>query len=209
MKALFVAATCVLLVGATLDARAYPVNPYTVTIEEVGLNVVATGTGEFDVAGLGYVGTTAECDCINGPAPYPYIDIGTPAKPGEYFVSFPANGPSSFGTDYYINATSGSGDPAGVGVGNFSGTIDWLLLPPAYQSGTVLSGNASFDNATIASLGLIPGTYVWSWGSEADQTFNLDILAPTPIPATLPLFAGGLGILGLFGAWKRRRAAAA
>jgi hypothetical protein len=31
--------------------------------------------------------------------------------------------------------------------------------------------------------------------------------APTPLPAALPLFAGGLGILGVAGSWRRRRAA--
>ena len=33
--------------------------------------------------------------------------------------------------------------------------------------------------------------------------------SPTPLPATLPLFAGGLGMIGLLGARKRRKARAA
>ena len=33
-------------------------------------------------------------------------------------------------------------------------------------------------------------------------------LTPTPLPAALPLFAGGLGALGLLG-WRRKRKAAA
>jgi hypothetical protein len=170
----------------------------------VGPNVVATGSGEFDIAGLAYVGTTAETDGLNGPAPYPYIFVGTVAAPGEYFVSFPADGPSSFGTVSYIDTSLGSGDPAGVGVGNFSGTVDWLMVPASYQSGIVLNGNATFTHETIAGLGLIPGVYVWRWGTNADQTFSLNIPAPTPLPAALPLFATGLGALGLFG-WRRKR----
>jgi len=38
---------------------------------------------------------------------------------------------------------------------------------------------------------------------------NVDVeLAATPLPATLPLFASGLGALGLLG-WRRKRKAAA
>jgi len=32
---------------------------------------------------------------------------------------------------------------------------------------------------------------------------------PAPLPAALPLFAGGLGVLGFVGSWRRRRAAKA
>jgi hypothetical protein len=35
--------------------------------------------------------------------------------------------------------------------------------------------------------------------------FSLTEVAATPLPAALPLFAGGLGIFGLFGARKRRK----
>jgi hypothetical protein len=35
-----------LLVGATAAGHAYTVDPYVVTIEQVGSNVVATGSGE-------------------------------------------------------------------------------------------------------------------------------------------------------------------
>jgi len=37
---------------------------------------------------------------------------------------------------------------------------------------------------------------------------DITITAETPLPAALPLFAGGLGALGLFG-WRRKRKAAA
>jgi hypothetical protein len=48
----------------------------------------------------------------------------------------------------------------------------------------------------------LPGTYVWTWGTGADQSFTLEI--GTPLPAALPLFATGLGGLGLLG-WRRKR----
>jgi hypothetical protein len=61
-------------------------------------------------------------------------------------------------------------------------------------------------NATFASLGLTPGTYIWTWGSGADQSFTLEIIGQTPLPAALPLFASGLAGLGLLG-WHRKRKA--
>ncbi len=208
MRTIFaVASACLLLCGATVGASANTIDPYVVTFAQVGPNVVATGSGEFDIAGLAVVGPTRNDDGLNGPAPFPYIFVGTPAAPGEYFVSFPADGPSSFGTVSFIDTSLGSGDPAGVGTGRPS-SVDWLMVPGSYQSGTVLNGNATFTHDTIASLGLIPGVYVWRWGTDADQTFSLDIVTPTPLPAALPLFATGLGALGLLG-WRRKRKAAA
>jgi hypothetical protein len=43
-------------------------------------------------------------------------------------------------------------------------------------------------------------------GSDNDS-FNATLVA-TPLPAALPLFAGGLGVMGLFG-WRRKRKVAA
>ena len=82
-----------------------------------------------------------------------------------------------------------------------------LLLPSLYVSDTPLSDTATYDTATFASLGVTPGTYVWTWGSGADQSFTLEI-GTTPLPAALPLFATGLGALGLLG-WRRKRKAQA
>lgn len=41
------------------------------------------------------------------------------------------------------------------------------------------------------------------------QLTSIEALSAVPLPATLPLFAGGLGLLGLFGWWRRRRASEA
>jgi hypothetical protein len=67
---------------------------------------------------------------------------------------------------------------------------------------TTFSDSSTYDNATLASLGLMPGTYTYSW-STPDDSFVVNI-GTTPLPAALPLFAGGLGALGVFG-WRSRR----
>jgi len=49
----------------------------------------------------------------------------------------------------------------------------------------------------------IPGTL-----TVTDASSPEDPLSPVPLPATLPLFASGLGALGLLG-WRRKKKAAA
>jgi len=51
-----------------------------------------------------------------------------------------------------------------------------LGVPHGYVSGTILSDSMTFNNATFASLGLTPGTYVWTWGTGLEnQNFTLVI----------------------------------
>jgi len=91
----------------------------------------------------------------------------------------------------------------------FSSVLDFLVVPTGYISDAALGTSTStYSNATLTSLGVTPGIYVWTWGPGANQSFTLDIINPIPIPAALPLFATGLGVLGLLG-WRRKKKAQA
>src|SRR6266576_2878742 len=71
------------------------------------------------------------------------------------------------------------------------------LEQSGYVSGTALSDSATYNNATFASLGVTPGTYVWTWGAGANQNFTLQI-GPAGVPdggSTVSLL--GFGLLGL------------
>jgi hypothetical protein len=65
----------------------------------------------------------------------------------------------------------------------------------------LLSDSMTFNNATFASLGVTPGTYVWTWGTGADQNFTLQIgSVGVPVPgsgSTVSLL--GCALLGLAG----------
>jgi hypothetical protein len=110
------------------------------------------------------------------------------------------NGPLNFGSGGFQSPSTVLGDiiaPTG-------GTI---AVPHNYAD-TVLSGSATWDS-TLAMLGVLPGTYTYTWGTGAHaDSVTLDVLNPVPVPAALPLFATGIGALGLLG-WRRKRKAQA
>jgi hypothetical protein len=60
----------------------------------------------------------------------------------------------------------------------------------------------------IGGLGNVVGYYQGSNGAEYGFLATDPPLAQTPLPATLPLFATGLGALGLLG-WRRKKKAQA
>jgi len=141
-----------------------PAQACTVTLEQVGSNVVATGRGAINLTGLtlnpgfvGGVGIQADvAEIITGqPAP-----AGVDAYRGLM-------GPMSFGPGDFFAPNTGSGDLVGI-VGNFLGA-GLLFVPQAYVSGAALSNSMTFNSATFASLGVTPGTYVWSWGDWATE----------------------------------------
>jgi MYXO-CTERM domain-containing protein len=70
-----------------------------------------------------------------------------------------------------------------------------------------LSGTATWDNQTIAGLTLIPGSYTWSWGSDGTaDSFTVNIVGAAVTPEPSAFILGGLGLVGLLVAARRRKA---
>jgi hypothetical protein len=64
----------------------------------------------------------------------------------------------------------------------------------------------TFNNATFVSLGVTPGTYIWTWGTGPNQNFTLQI-GPTTVPdhgSTVAMLM--LALVALFGASRLRLA---
>jgi hypothetical protein len=81
--------------------------------------------------------------------------------------------------------------------------VGLLGVPQGYVSGNPLSDTATWDSTTFASLGVTPGTYVWSWGTGANQNFTLQIgPAAAPEPGTLTLLGAALASFAFL---RRRR----
>lgn len=90
-----------------------------------------------------------------------------------------------------------------LGSFNFTNTSGLLAQPAAFYTG---SGNIDVD-LTINSTGLGSGAIVWQGGTGGGTDTGLTLAydyTPAPLPAALPLFAGGLGAMGLLG-WRRKR----
>ncbi len=97
----------------------------------------------------------------------------------------------------------------------FNSTKNWLgCCTDGYALGSLDGdGWAMFGQFLTAPIGINQWA-VSSFGStsisldlEAGRRVRLD-LTPVPVPAALPLLAGGLGLMGFLG-WRRRRKAAA
>ena len=92
------------------------------------------------------------------------------------------------------------------------GESEELIVPGKFASGDPLSETSTYLNATFASLGITPGTYVWNWGSGAHaDTFTIQIGAAVPEASTWAMLLmgfAGLGYAGLQRAgWRASKAA--
>ncbi len=139
----------VMLLGFVSPAHA----DFVETVNQVGSNVVATGSGTFDLAALTLVGSGAisaahiqpdSAILVSGVGPFDLYDS--------------VSGPSSFGSGGATAANASSGDTVAI-----AGFFEEIAVPEGYLSGTLLSDTATWDNATFSSLGLTAGTYVWTY----------------------------------------------
>jgi hypothetical protein len=76
------------------------------------------------------------------------------------------------------------------------------------MSNTPLSGTATFLNTTLSDLGLLPGTYKYTWSPAVEpgalvQDGNLTVNVTAPEPATWAMMALGFAALGFLGYRKR------
>src|SRR5262245_21198950 len=135
-------------IAVTSLCSVQPAQAFTVTLQQVGSNVVATGSGAFDLMGLTLdsSGYSANAGMLAATA-----DISVAAGgPLDRYLGF--TGPSSIGPGGLIVADSNSGDSVTI-IGSAASFIG-LFLPVGYVSGTLLSDTSTYNNQTFASLGV-------------------------------------------------------
>jgi hypothetical protein len=166
-----------------------------IDITQQGSNVIATGFGTVD--------TTDLLAGSNGLSPAAVVGsnafIGIGAGSETSYVSI--SGPSSFGSGGLLNASSSSGSVFGInGAGRF------VILPVGYASGSFISGTDQFNGATIAGLGLTPGTYTYTFGTGQDAdsvVVNIGNVSAVPEASTWAMML--LGFMGVgFMAYRRK-----
>ena len=171
MKKLIPAAIRCSLMFIAVTASLFCVRPaeaYTITLQQMGSNVVATGSGAINLSGLTFGNSgpdesmiiALDGELLTGP---------TTASPADFYTG--VSGPTSFGSGVGFIPNTGSGDFVGI-----IGAAGNLGVPQGYVSGAALSSSSTWNNATFASLGVIPGTYTWTWGTGLpNQNFTLVI----------------------------------
>jgi hypothetical protein len=184
---------------------------YTITIEQAGDDVVATGAGSINYTALAFWGNESDPSLLDASGGAIIVGPATPTNDTYYSgVTGPA---ITFGPGGEFFADSGDGNVVGLGTfDEITGGV--VAVPQDYVSGAPLgTSTATWTGATISSLGLTPGAYVWSWGSGATaDTFTLDIAAgrvgsghpsAVPEPATWAMMLLGLAGLALVRTHRR------
>ena len=178
---------------------------FTVTLDQVGSNVVANGSGSINLTDLTFVSSLSPETPLILPASSD-LAIGGLFNLSFYKVIF--TGPTTFGSGGITLATSSNGNVFGFLLD--PNIEDELTVPEGYTSGTFLFDTMSFDNTTLSGLGVTPGIYTWTWGTGANaDSIVLDAgVSATPEPPTVWLMATGM--LGMFGwaGYRKMRASA-
>ena len=199
-------ASAALCTGFLLGASAVPAKAaYVLTFAEVGSDVVATGGGTIDLPDLGLQGETfVDVGQVAGHGPFVLTGVGPAGAVVDEYAPF--SGPDSFGESIATQADSESGDAVGFAF------LDDLIVPLDYISERPLNSTATWLNATFATLGLTPGTYVYSWGTGVHaDTFTIDIPASPPAapePSTWAMMLIGFAGLGYASRRASRKSAA-
>jgi hypothetical protein len=190
-KQLTLGVIAALLIGTGLSAPPAQAQPssFVVTLTEEGPNVVATGSGTINTTDLRFGGETMVTAVI-APDVAAIFTGPTGFTPTTVYSGFA--GPTNFGSGSGIDVSSGSGMRVGISVSH-----DTIFVPRGYVSGSPLMSTSTWDDATFSSLGVTPGTYVWTWGSGANAG-SFTLRAAVPEPAKL-----GLITFGLLGAVER------
>ncbi len=174
---------------------------YTVYLYESSGNVFASGSGTINTSGLTHSSTTVPQNPRMVPTG-PLLVVGAPGSLDTYRT---AVRPSALGPGGLAVATSGSGPTVGA---DTSGAIG---VPEGYVSGVPMSSQASWNGATLASLGVNTGTYSWTWGTGANaDSFTLIVGSAPPVTAAVPTLSefsllGLSAMLGALGIARARR----
>jgi hypothetical protein len=192
--AMAVAVLALAIMGLTGNAKAGVV----INIDQVGPNVVTTGSGAFDLADFGIPGNTNSQAIMVPSGPEPWMIVGSPTQINAD-IYIPVTGPANFGGGENSAPTTGVGDTFGLEAG------EALIVPHGYVSGTALNATDTYAGQTFSSLGLTPGTYTWTWGTGAHADSLTVNVGTASVPEPSSLVLSGIAVAGVMAyMWRRR-----
>lgn len=159
--------------------------------EETGSGVVGAFSGTVDLTDADLIAGGSIGDSIQiAPKVAELVNIA------GFVDAYAISGPSSFGSESATGAVATSATSADGPLFGLSGIASELYLPRGYTSGDPLSGGLTFAGANFAGLGITSGVYVFSLPNDT-VTLRFGPAAIIPLPATLPLLLGALGLAAL------------
>lgn len=163
--------------------------------QEQGGDVVGTLSGSLSLGTAGFPGAFTNGTLI-GPSDGELLSATTGGTTTDGYV---VSGPASFGA-----GPGGAPDSRSGLAMHLLGSFGLLYLDASYSSGDPLSGGMVFTGTDFTTLGITPGDYVYVLRSQDTLTLRfVSTPAAVPAPASLPILAGALGMLGF--AMRRRR----
>ncbi|MDO6413143.1 PEPxxWA-CTERM sorting domain-containing protein [Sphingomonas sp. BIUV-7] len=185
--------------GATVFAASASDAAVNIYVSQAGTSVYAQALGTLDLTGLtkGREGGTGIGAVIRGAG---YIITGAAARQQQGYSGFSGFSTFAFGDYTTQYADIGTGDGFSVVLGS-----ELVYVPLGYVSGSAISSDATFNNQTLARLGLNLGDYTLTAGNGDTVSLHVGQAAPAavPEPASWAMFIGGFGLIG--GAMRRRQ----
>lgn len=161
---------------------------YTINIDQVGADVVMSGSGSIDTSSATSLGGIGFCYLGDGAVYANSLCIGTEVD-GDWY-------PSALTPGLSLPSAVGTGGSSSSGPNVFILGTE-LYLPPTYVSGAPLVNRTTFAGTTLAALGLTVGTQTLFVPSGDEIVINIG-LAPPAAPAT-PASIPTLGEYALLG----------
>jgi hypothetical protein len=177
---------------------------YIINIDQVGPDVVMSGTGSIDTSSASSLGGIGPCYLGDGLINTDALCIGADVD-GDWY-------PAALTPGVSLPSAIGTGGSSSSGPNVFLIGTD-LYLPPTYVSGSPLVNQTTFAGTTLAGLGLTVGTQTLLVPSDDEIVINIG-LAPSPIVPTIPASVPTLGeyaliglssLLAMFGLARMRR----
>jgi PEP-CTERM motif-containing protein len=137
---------------------------------------------------------------------YP-ASISSPASPSNSTVTLTGNALTATATGLFFNFSGSGGSLLEFASNNFFGGSGGISLQYCDATGNCLNQNLTVLHSFALMAFIDPGTSSTSSGvMESGTMIEIATAVPSsvPLPATLPFFATGLGVLGLLG-WRRKR----